>query len=87
MDVINNTDIVVLGTGCPKCKKLSENVKKVIDNTNLNCSFAYLTNSTLISSLGIMSSPVLIIKGKTVSAGKLLNEKEIIKLFQENNFL
>ena len=87
MNVINDKDIIVLGTGCPKCKKLSDNVQKVINDNNLKQSFTYLTDSVLMANLGIMSSPALIIHGNTVSTGKLLTLKEIVKLFQQNNIL
>lgn len=85
---VNDIDILVLGTGCPKCKKLAENTKQAIKDANLeNKRFKYVTDPILMAQLGIMSSPALLINGKVMAKGELLSSEEIVKTFKKNNLL
>lgn len=85
---VNDIDILVLGTGCLKCKKLAENTKLAIQKANLtDKQFKYVTDPVLMAQLGIMSSPALLIKGKVIAKGKLLSPDEIVDLFQKSNLL
>ena len=40
----------------------------------------YITDFSVIAGYGIMSTPALMIDGKVVSTGRVLNEKQIGKL-------
>ncbi|MGX5378302.1 thioredoxin family protein [Ligilactobacillus sp. LYQ135] len=85
---VNDIDILVLGTGCPKCKKLAENTKQAIKDANLeNKQFKYVTDPVLMAQLGIMSSPALLVNGKVMAKGELLSPEEIVKIFKKNNLL
>ena len=56
--------IQVLGSGCPTCKKLHENVIKIVKDENIDAEVEYSTDITRIADLGLMRSPVLVINGK-----------------------
>jgi len=72
--------IKILGSGCSKCKKLEENVNKAIIEKGVIASVEKVSDLKAIMSYGVMITPALVIDEKVVSAGKLLNPADIIKL-------
>ncbi len=73
-------NIKVLGGGCSKCEALLENTKKAIQEKGIEAEIEYITDFSVIAGYGIMSTPALMIDGKVVSTGRVLNEKQIGKL-------
>jgi small redox-active disulfide protein 2 len=69
--------IQVLGTGCPKCKKLEEMARKAADELNLDYSIEKVSRITDIMAMGVMSTPALAIDGKVVISGRLPGEAEL----------
>ena len=72
--------IEILGTGCPKCKKLEENAKEAVKELGIEAEFGKVSEINKIMEYGVMMTPALAIDGKVVSAGKLLNKEEISRL-------
>lgn len=70
-------NIKVLGSGCSKCKKLEENVKKVLSETGQDASVEKVEDFKEIMKYGVMQTPALVIDEKVVSVGKVLKEKDI----------
>lgn len=75
-------NIKILGSGCKKCIKLEENVKKTISSNGIDAEIEHITDIEKIIGYGVMSTPAMVIDEKVVSTGKLLKEKEILKLIQ-----
>ena len=73
-------NIKVLGGGCSKCEALLENTKKAIQEKGIEAEIEYITDFSVIAGYGIMSTPALMIDGRVVSTGRVLNEKQIGKL-------
>ncbi|HCE73668.1 MAG TPA: thioredoxin family protein [Lachnospiraceae bacterium] len=73
-------NIKVLGGGCSKCETLLENTKKAVQEKGIEAEIEYITDFSVIAGYGIMSTPALMIDGKVVSTGRVLNEKQIGKL-------
>ncbi|MGO5292255.1 thioredoxin family protein [Porcincola sp. LCP21S3_C12] len=73
-------NIKVLGGGCSKCEALLENTKKAVQEKGIEAEIEYITDFSVIAGYGIMSTPALMIDGKVVSTGRVLNEKQIGKL-------
>lgn len=72
--------IQVLGSGCPNCKKLYENVQKVVEEHGLSDAYVEKVESMEeIVKAGVMSTPALAVDGKVVSSGKVLSPKELEK--------
>lgn len=69
--------IKVLGGGCRKCETLLANAKAAAAQKGIDAEIEYITDFARIASYGIMSTPALMIDGKTVSAGRVLSAKEI----------
>lgn len=76
-------EIKVLGTGCPSCINLENNVKEALEKSDLNIKFAKITDIGKIMEYGVMSTPALVFDEKVVSFGKILNVNEVIELLKK----
>lgn len=76
---MNFKSIQVLGSGCPTCKQLFENVKKITKKFNITTEVEYISDISKIIEMGIMTSPVLAINGKAVLSGTGISENDIEK--------
>lgn len=74
--------VQVLGTGCPKCRKLEERVDEVIVELGLECEVEKISDIKDIMALGVMMTPALAVNGEVKSTGKLLSVDEIKELLQ-----
>ena len=70
----------VLGTGCPKCKKLAANAEEAAKELGLAVEIEKVTDIDKIIDFGVMSTPSLAIDGKIVVVGKVPSVEEIKKL-------
>lgn len=70
----------VLGTGCPKCKKLAANAEEAAKELGLAVEIEKVTDIDKIIDFGVMSTPSLAIDGKVVVVGKVPSVEEIRKL-------
>ncbi|MBC8186472.1 TM0996/MTH895 family glutaredoxin-like protein [candidate division KSB1 bacterium] len=76
--------IKILGTGCPKCKKLEESAIKAIENSGIDATVEKVKSINDIMNYGVMITPALVIDEKVVSTGKVLSTDEIEKLINVN---
>lgn len=72
--------IQVLGTGCPKCKKLAANAEEAAKELGLAVEIEKVTDIDKIIDFGVMSTPSLAIDGKIVVVGKVPSVEDIKKL-------
>lgn len=75
--------IKVIGTGCDKCDKLYENVQAAVEELNLDAEIIKVEDLMEIVTLGVMTSPSLMLDGKLVISGRVAKKAEIIKLLQK----
>lgn len=71
--------IEILGTGCPKCKKLEENAGKALDETGKKADVVKVTDINDIIDHGVMSTPAIIIDGILKASGRIPEVEEIKK--------
>jgi small redox-active disulfide protein 2 len=64
-------DIKVLGTGCRKCRKLYDEVKKAIEAAGVAADLTKVEKIDEIASYGVPFTPALVIDGNVKAAGKL----------------
>ncbi|MFC1741901.1 thioredoxin family protein [Nanoarchaeota archaeon] len=69
--------IEILGTGCPKCKRLEENARKALELTGKKAEIVKVTEIDKIVSYGVMSTPAIVIDGEVKSYGKVADVEEI----------
>ena len=61
--------IQVLGTGCPKCRKLKENVAQAVARAGIDCDVEEVTDIERIVEFDVMTTPALVIDGQVQVAG------------------
>jgi len=76
--------IQVLGSGCPTCKKLYELTQQAVKELNLKEEVEYITDVSKIVEMGVMSSPVLAVDGKSVMTGFVPDVEKIKSLIQKS---
>ena len=69
--------IQVLGTGCSKCRKLTEITRVIADRLGHPYELEYVTDVMRFAELGVMSVPALVIDGKVVAVGRVPRADEI----------
>lgn len=69
--------IQILGTGCPKCKKLEENARKAVEELEVMCEIEKVTDLNEIMEYGVMMTPGFAINKNVKSAGKVLSCDQI----------
>jgi small redox-active disulfide protein 2 len=72
--------IQILGTGCPKCKKLTENAEKAAHELEGDYEIIKVTDINEIIKFGVMMTPALAVDKEVKSVGKVLNTEEIKKI-------
>jgi len=72
--------IQVLGTGCPKCKKLAENAEVAAKELRIEYQLEKITQINDIMKMGVMMTPALAIDGVVKVAGKVASPDEIKKM-------
>ena len=73
-------EIKVLGSGCPKCKKLTQLVEKAVEESGIDATVSKVEDINDIMEYGVMVTPALVVNEKVVMAGKLPKVDEIKKL-------
>lgn len=69
--------IQILGTGCPKCQKLTENAKAAADQLGVEYEIEKVTDLAEITKFGVMMTPALAVDGQVKSAGRITDVDEI----------
>lgn len=69
--------IAILGTGCPKCARLEQNVRQAASELAIDCEIDKISDIREIMDRGVVMTPALSIDGNVVSSGRLLSVDEI----------
>lgn len=75
--------IQILGTGCSKCQKLTENAKAAAEQLGLDYQIEKITDLSEITRFGVMITPALAVDGKVISTGRVLDVSAIRTLLQK----
>ena len=74
--------IQILGTGCPKCQQLADNVKLVIEESGINAEIEKISEISDIIKFGVMMTPALVVNGEIKFVGKVPSVKEIKEILE-----
>ena len=69
--------IHILGTGCPKCKKLAENTEIAAKELELEFEIEKVADINEMMKFGVMMTPALIVDGEVKVVGKVPSPDEI----------
>lgn len=75
--------IQILGTGCAKCIKLTENAEKAAKEAGIEFEIEKITDINKIMDFGVMMTPGFAIDGEVKSVGKVLSVEEIKKFISK----
>ena len=70
----------ILGTGCPKCKKLAQNAEAAVKELGLDFEVEKVTDITEIMNFGVMMTPALAVDGQVKVVGKVPSVNELKSL-------
>ncbi len=73
-------EIKVLGTGCPKCNKLEQMVKEVVEENSIDATITKVTGINDIAKAGVMLTPALAVDGDIKLSGKLPSKEALAKM-------
>ena len=76
-------EIKILGTGCPKCKRLEQLTKSAVEELGDEATIVHVTNMQQIMEYPIVSTPGLVINEEVKSSGRLPQKSEIVAWFKE----
>ncbi len=75
--------VQILGTGCPRCKKLMQNAQQAIEASGVaDVQIEKIEKLPEIMQFGVMSTPALAIDGDVKAAGRILPVDEIVTLLK-----
>jgi len=69
--------IQILGTGCPKCKKLAENAEAAAKELDIEHELEKVTDINEIMKFGVMVTPALAVDGQVKVVGKVPSPDQI----------
>ena len=69
--------IQVLGTGCPKCKKLAEEAEAMARELGADYTLEKVTEIQRIIDFGVMMTPALVVDGQVKCSGRLPSRDEL----------
>jgi len=72
--------IKILGTGCPKCKKLEANAKEAVKEAGVTAAVEKVTDLNDIMSYNVVMTPGLVIDEEVKASGKVLSVEQIRKI-------
>ena len=75
--------IQILGTGCPKCKKVAENAEKAVEMSSADAEIVKVDKINDIMNFGVMMTPALAIDGDVKVSGKIPSPDQIVGWIKE----
>jgi len=70
----------ILGTGCSKCKRLTEQVEQAANELGLEHEMVKVTDLQEIISFGVMRTPALAVDGQVKVAGNIPSIDELKRM-------
>lgn len=71
-------EILVLGTGCPKCRRLEQLAEEAVEQAGVEAEVVHETDMDTILDYGVVSTPGLVVDGKLRCSGRLPQVDEIV---------
>ena len=75
--------IQILGTGCPKCKKLTQAAETAARELNMEYELEKVTDINEIIAFGVMMTPALVVDGEVKIVGKVPSPAELKAILAE----
>ena len=76
-------EIKILGTGCPKCRKVYANAQRAIADLGTDVKLEKVEAIDEILRYGVMMTPAVVINGRVRASGRIASVEELKKWLQE----
>ncbi len=76
-------EIKILGTGCPKCKKLEQLTREVVAQNGLTATITKVEDIMDILKYNILATPALVVNEKVEIKGRLPTAREIQEILSK----
>ena len=73
-------EIIVLGSGCAKCKTTYEMIEKIVKENQLDATLSKVEDIVELLNYGIMTTPAIVVDGEVKLKGHVPTESEIKKI-------
>jgi small redox-active disulfide protein 2 len=73
-------EIKILGTGCPKCRKLTEATELAAKELGIKINLEKVTELEKILTYSVMSTPSLVVNGVVKVSGRVPSNDELKKM-------
>jgi small redox-active disulfide protein 2 len=74
--------IQILGTGCPKCKKLAENAEAAAKQLGIEYELEKVTKINDIMKFGVMVTPALVVDGQIKIVGQAPSLEQLKEILE-----
>ena len=71
--------VQILGTGCPKCKKLAANAEEALKQAGVEAEVEKVTRVRDIAAFKVLSTPALAVDGQVKAAGSVPEVAKIVE--------
>jgi len=75
--------IIILGPGCANCHRLEFLARSVTEEGDLDVEIKKETDPVQFINYGVLTTPGMVINGKTVSSGRVPSKSEIADFISE----
>ena len=82
-NIIEGLEIKVLGSGCPCCDDLEQDLMAVMTEMNLAADIEHVTDPAEIENYGVAGSPALVINGEVKAVGSMPKKPQLRALLCE----
>jgi len=72
--------VQILGTGCPKCKKLFEAAQQAVKELGIEAEVTKVEDINEIMKINVMMTPALAVDGEVKVVGRVPHPEEIRKM-------
>ena len=69
--------VQILGTGCPKCKALTANTERALEQLGITAEIEKVDKIADIVRMGVMMTPGLAVDGQVKASGHVLTVEEV----------
>jgi len=74
--------LYILGTGCPKCKKMYETAQQAVKETAVEAEVTKVEDINEIMKFGVMMTPALVIDSEVKVVGRVPRVDEVKTMLQ-----
>ncbi|MDF2685339.1 MAG: small redox-active disulfide protein 2 [Clostridia bacterium] len=76
-------EIKILGGCCKNCDSMLDYTKEAVKELSLTANIEKIDDPIEVAKYGVMRTPGIVIDGKVMAYGKMLNKAQIIKIIEK----